>query len=203
MGSVLSVNIGTIQDVEWGPSAIDKRAAAGRVAVGELGFAGDEQADLNNHGGPHQAVYAYAREDLDFWERELGRELPSGRFGENLTLLGTDPNGAFLGERWRVGGVLLEVRGPRVPCAKFKAWLDERGWVKRFADAGRPGAYFGVLEPGEIGAGDPVTVEFRPERGVTVAESMRAFHGDREQLRRIAALEYRPGKWDQILAYKG
>ncbi|GAA3232670.1 MOSC domain-containing protein [Actinocorallia longicatena] len=203
MGIVVSVNVGRVRDVEWGPSAIDKRPVAGPVAINELGLDGDEQADRRNHGGPDQAVYAYAREDLDHFEGELGRELRDGRFGENLTLRGVDVNGALLGERWRVGGALLEVRSPRVPCGKFKAWLDERGWVKRFAAEGRPGAYFRVLETGTIGAGDSVEIVDRPDGGVTVAESLRAYYGDRELLRRIVALERRSAKWDAVAEHYG
>jgi MOSC domain-containing protein YiiM len=47
---------------------------------------------------------------------------------------------------------------------------------RRFAAAGRPGAYLRVLEEGEIGAGDAVVVEARPEHGVTVADVSAAYH---------------------------
>jgi MOSC domain-containing protein YiiM len=145
-------------------------------------------------------VYAYAREDYDWWERELGRELRDGRFGENLTTAGADVGGALLGERWRVGTAVLEVTGPRVPCAVFRNWLDESGWVKRFTEAGRTGAYFKVVRQGELGAGDAVEVVDRPEESVTVAESFRAYHGDAELLRRILALPEYDVRWDKVAA---
>ena len=68
----------------------DRQAAGGRARSrsGRLGLAGDEQADKPDHGGPEQAVYAYAREDLDWWVERLGRELPNGMFGENITTAG-------------------------------------------------------------------------------------------------------------------
>ncbi|MFD2354622.1 MOSC domain-containing protein [Nonomuraea ferruginea] len=132
-----------------------------RVAVLANGLAGDERADKPSHGSPGQAVYAYAREDYDWWERELGRELRDGRFGENLTTSGLDVNGALIGERWRIGSTLLEVAAPRVPCVVFRNWLDEPRWVKRFTEAARPGAYLRVLELGELGVGDEVEVLHR------------------------------------------
>jgi MOSC domain-containing protein YiiM len=84
MGKVVSVNVGRSRSPEWNkrPTAIDKRPVSGPVAVRRLGLEGDEQADRVYHGGVHQAVYAYAREDLDWWEADLGRELRDGAFGE-------------------------------------------------------------------------------------------------------------------------
>ena len=98
-------------------SGIDKRPVEGRVAVDELGLDGDVQVNKKHHGGEGQAVYAYAQEDADFWVAELGRELPAGRFGENLRTTGLDLRNALLGERWQVGTALLEVTAWRIPCA--------------------------------------------------------------------------------------
>jgi MOSC domain-containing protein YiiM len=183
---VLSVNVGRPRPNPWkraSTTGIDKRPVEGPVAVtvpgpkgdGSVGLAGDHAYDIQHHGGSDQAVYAYAREDLDRWERELGRSLPGGSFGENLTTAGIDVNEALIGERWRIGSTLLEVSCPRVPCATFAGWLDERGWLKRFTRAAVPGAYLRVIEPGHITAGDPITVEARPDgHEVTVAVSFRA-----------------------------
>ena len=187
---VLSVNVGHPQLNPWKTmklTGIDKRPVDGPAMVtrpcakgmGMVGLAGDRVYDVRNHGGPDQAVYAYAREDLDFWAAELGRPLPNGVFGENLTTSGLDVNGALIGERWRIGPqVLLEVAVPRIPCTTFAYWLDERRWLRRFTEAALPGAYLRVVEPGLIGAGDPVTVEHRPGHGVTVADCFRALTGD-------------------------
>ena len=102
-----------------------------------------------SHGGTDQAVYAYAREDLDHWQAELGRPLTNGVFGENLTTSGLDVNGALVGERWQVGDdCVLEVTSPRIPCRTFAGWLEEQLWVKRFTQRGAPGAYLRVIVPG-------------------------------------------------------
>ncbi|MEV4173455.1 MOSC domain-containing protein [Nonomuraea sp. NPDC049709] len=199
---ILSVNVGTPVDADWAGNlrrtAIDKRAVPHRVQVLADGLAGDEQADKQHHGSPDQAVYAYASEDYDWWEGELGRELRHGRFGENLTTSGLDVNGALVGERWRVGGAVLEVTKPRTPCVVFRNWMDETGWIKRFTAAARPGAYLKVVELGELGAGDEVEIVSRPGTGVSVADWFRARHGDRDALRRILAVPGHDARWDEM-----
>ena len=196
------MNIGAARDAEWAGrikrTAIDKRPAAGPVRIGRLGAAGDEQADTTVHGGHDQALYTYAREDLDWWVERLSRELPDGTFGENITTAGLDISGALIGETWRLGTALVQVTSPRVPCVVFAGWMGEKHWVKRFADAGRPGAYLRVLEEGAAGRGDPVEVLDRPAERVTVAESMRAFYGDADLMRRVLTVEGRGASWDEI-----
>jgi len=199
---VISLNRGREADLLIGGkparSAIDKRPVAGPVAVGLLGLDGDECADQEFHGGFEQAVYAYAREDLDWWTEQLSRELPSGMFGENVTTAGIDVSAALIGETWRIGTVIVQITAPRIPCVTFKSWLDEPHWVKRFAAAGRPGAYLRVLTPGVVQAGDDLTVLSKPDEAVTITESMLAFYGDREIMRRLLAVEGRGTKWDEV-----
>lgn len=151
-------------DGSVGITAIDKRAATGAVKVRTLGLFADVQADRAHHGGIDKAVYAYAQEDADYWESELGRPLPPGWFGENFRTAGIDVSGARVGDRWTIGGgarpVVVEVTMPRQPCQTFARWVggrDARGWVKRFTVAGRPGAYLRVVSTGTVCAGDAIT----------------------------------------------
>jgi MOSC domain-containing protein YiiM len=199
---VISVNAGRGQDAAWAGrlrrTAIDKRPVAAPVEVGWLGLAGDEQSDTENHGGREQALYAYAREDLDWWVERLSRELANGVFGENITTGGVDVTGALIGEVWQLGTAVVQVTSPRIPCVVFAGWLDEDHWVKRFANAGRPGAYLRVLEEGAVAAGDGIEVISRPDEHVTIAESMTAFYGDAELMRRLLRVEGRGNKWDEI-----
>ncbi len=183
-------------DQPQGLTGIDKRPAEGAVRVtapgpkgfGASGLAGDAICHTRHHGGDDQAVYAVAREDLDEWERELGRPLPNGSFGENLTTEGLDVSGARIGERWGVGpDLVLEVTSGRIPCLTFQGHLGEKGWVRRFTRRGAPGAYFRVVEPGEIRAGDPVRIVHRPDHDVTVALQFRAVTTERELLPRLLA----------------
>ncbi|ELS55626.1 putative MOSC domain-containing protein [Streptomyces viridochromogenes Tue57] len=179
-----------------GVTGIDKRpvegpvrvAAPGPKGVAGSGLAGDAVCKRQHHGGDDQAVYAMAREDLDDWERELGRPLANGGFGENLTTSGLDVSGALIGERWRIGAdVVLEVTCSRIPCLTFQGHLGEKQWVKRFTAKGAPGAYLRVIEPGEIRAGDPVEIIHRPGHEVTVALQFRAVTTERKLLPRLLA----------------
>ena len=171
---LLSVNVGRPKLVNTGKrvveTAIWKAPVEGRVRVRGVNLDGDEQADLSVHGGPDKAVYAYAIEEIREWEEELGRELGPGAFGENLTTAGIDVSGALLGERWLVGTTLLEVVQPRLPCFKLGLRMDDPGFLKRFAEASRPGAYLRIVAEGELGAGDPIAVDFDsiPGHGVSV-----------------------------------
>lgn len=201
---LLSVNVGRPRPNPWkglGATGIDKRPVDGTVAVidpgpkgtGMVGLVGDRVYDLKHHGGSDQAVYAYAREDLDHWEAELGRPLANGIFGENLTTAGLDVNGALIGERWRIGpDVVLEVSCPRIPCATFQGWLEREGWVKRFTRAALPGAFLRVIEPGNIRAADPVEITYRPDHDVTVALAFRAMTREPELLAQLLAADALP-----------
>jgi MOSC domain-containing protein YiiM len=161
-------------------SGIDKQPVPGPVRIvepgyGASGLAGDAICDTPHHGGPDQAVYAYAREDMDAWAEKLGRPLRAGVFGENLTTVGLDVTGAVIGERWRIGdGLVLQVTSPRIPCATFEGHMRLPGWIKRFTRGGAPGAYLRVLVTGEVRPGDPVVVEDRPDSPATIGLSFRA-----------------------------
>ena len=187
--SILSVNVGRSQPNpkgKWTRTGIfkqpvdsvevrepgPKRVVAG---AGVSGVVGDVIGDGAHHGGSSQAVYAVAVEELRWWAAELGLDLAPGAFGENLTTAGIDVDAALVGERWRVGdAVELRVTGPRVPCQTFRRAMGVPGWVRRFSERGRTGAYLAVVTPGVIRAGDPVSVVSRPSHGVTVPLLYRA-----------------------------
>src|SRR5487761_1079577 len=196
---LLSVNTGVPRPNPWKPVAltgIDKQpvghpvmvTAPGPKGSGDVGLAGDRVYDVKHHGGTDQAVYAYAREDLDGWAAQFGTPLRNGVFGENMTTEGVDVTGALIGERWRVGpDVILEVCVPRIPCGTFQGWLARSGWIKRFTAAARPGTYLRVLRPGLIRAGDPVVIEHRPAHDVTVTVTFRALTTEPELLPGLSA----------------
>jgi MOSC domain-containing protein YiiM len=202
-GRVLSVNLARVRSNPHkrgaGTTGIDKLPTSEPVLVRApgskrdgmgSGLVGDSVCDRENHGGERQAVYAYAREDLDHWESVLGRSLPGGVFGENLTTTGLDVNGAVIGERWRIGDELeLAVTVPRIPCGTFRGWIAERGWLRTFARAAVPGTYLSVVSPGQVRAGDPVTIVHRPSHGVSVAQVFRALTLEPDLLPSILAAD--------------
>lgn len=187
--SVLSVNVGTARPSPTGrgPRTGIFKAPVESIEVRDpgpkrvldhaavSGVADDHVGDGRHHGGSLQAVYAVASKELAWWSAELGRELRPGAFGENLTLAGFDVDAALVGERWRIGDeVEVRVTGPRIPCNTFRAAMGVPGWVRRFSDRGRTGAYLAVVTPGTIRPGMSVTVSARPDHGVTVPLLYRA-----------------------------
>jgi MOSC domain-containing protein YiiM len=200
MPKVEAVNVGKPRPIQRGngnveTSAIWKEPVSGRVAVRGVNIEGDDQADRRVHGGPDRAIYAYAAEDTDWWEAELGRELGPGIFGENLTLRGVDVTGARVGERWRIGTVVLEVTSPRVPCWKLAKKMGDPLFIKRFAGARRPGAYLRIVEEGELGSGDEVEIVHRPEHDVTIGLFAEAYEHDHTLLPRILEADALPAAW--------
>jgi MOSC domain-containing protein YiiM len=205
VAKILSVNVARARSnpdprAQSKVTGIDKVAAAEAVMVrapGPMhggdgsGLVGDTIGNRKLHGGDDQAVYAYAREDLDAWETQLGRELTHGMFGENLTTSGIDVTGALIGERWRVGtdGLLLEVSAPRTPCRTFAAFLNLNRWIKTFTDAGKPGAYLRVISPGTVRAGDAIVIEYRPDHDVTIELVFRARMSEPELLPQLLATD--------------
>ncbi|MGH3823977.1 MAG: MOSC domain-containing protein [Pseudonocardiaceae bacterium] len=196
---VVSVNVGVPRVVRWRgrdvSTSIFKDPVEGRVAVQGVNIVGDDQADRTVHGGSDMAVYAYAREDTDWWSDELGAPLPAGVFGENLTLIGVAVTAAVIGERWRVNDVLLEVCAPRIPCYKLGIRMGEDGFPRLFAAAGRPGAYLRILAAGTVAAGDSVIIEHRPAHGVTVQTVNEAYHRDHSRAAELLAAPELAGDW--------
>src|SRR3954453_3306746 len=157
---VLSVNVGAVRVIRWHgeevTTGIWKAPVQGRIALRGGNFVGDDQADRTVHGGADKAVYSYAREDYDFWRDAEGMETPPGLFGENLTLEGIDLSATLVGEQWHVGSCVLEVAQPRLPCYKLGIRVGDALFPRRFQAALRMGAYFRIIEDGDVGAGDEV-----------------------------------------------
>jgi MOSC domain-containing protein YiiM len=193
---ILSVNVGGVRHVDVGDhtvaTGIWKQPVDGRVAVRGVNVRGDDQADRSVHGGEYKSVYAYAREDTDWWEQQLGRALGPGTFGENLTTHGIQLTACEVGERWRAGSVELEVTEPRFPCFKLGIKMGDPGFLKRFARARRPGVYFRIAQEGELGAGDLIEVVSRPGHGVTIELFTEAFLGDHQLAKRLLEVPLSP-----------
>ena len=187
---VLTVNVAAmVHEGAWtgseGKTGIDKRPINGAIRFTDNGLAGDVVVDKKHHGGFDKAVYAYASEDAKWWERQIGVEINNGAFGENLTTEGIDVNGALIGERWRIGNVLLEVSEPRIPCRVFAGFWDRPTLIKDFTAALRPGSYLRIIEEGEIKAGDLIRVEFKPQHEVTIRDLFAAKSGERGKITQL------------------
>ena len=205
---VLSINItSVVHQGEWtgseGRTGIDKRSVAGAIEFKNNGVVGDRVIDTNVHGGYEQAVYAYAREDAQWWEREINEEIPAGRFGENLTTEGIDVNAALIGEQWKIGSVILEVSQPRIPCRVFAGFWKRATLIKDFTQAGRPGTYLRIIQEGTAQAGDAIEVIFKPNHTITISDLFAAKSGERSKINQIKDVTYLSTEfkeWSQKIA---
>jgi MOSC domain-containing protein YiiM len=192
---VLSINItSVVHQGEWtgseGRTGIDKRSVAGPIEFKNNGVVGDRIIDTNVHGGYDQAVYAYAQEDAQWWEREINEEIPAGRFGENLTTEGIDVNAALVGEQGKIGSVILEVSQPRIPCRVFAGFWKRATLIKDFTQAGRPGAYLRIIQEGTAQAGDVIEVIYKPDHEVSIRDLFSAKSGERAKINEIKVVPH-------------
>lgn len=198
-----SVNVSGITQVlhdgELVGTGIFKKPVEGPVAVGAVQMAGDRQADLRNHGGPDKAVYGYPWEHYAHWSAVLDRDdFAPGQFGENLTTEGLLESAVCIGDRLRIGSVLLEVSQPRIPCFKLGIRMKLPGFPKLFLRSGLVGFYFRVLETGEVAAGDAITVIQSEHERVSVSEVSRVRFfdsGNRPMIARILSNPALAGVW--------
>ena len=198
-GRVLSVSVGGVRKFEYrghpAESAIWKSPVSGRVAARGVNLEGDRQADREAHGGPDKALYAYALEDEQWWERELGLPLSYGVFGENVTTEGIEVNDALVGERWRIGSAVFEVSEPRIPCWRLGVRMNDEMFPRRFTKAMRPGSYLRIVVEGDVGAGDEISVVARPDHDLTIRDVFRIYTRDRDQVGRLLAIPQLSESW--------
>lgn len=203
---VVSVNVAADlhEDAPWTGSTrrtgIDKRPVPGPRMLADDSVQGDSVINRKYHGGPWQAVYAYAREDAQWWEERLGISIAPGRFGENLTTAGLDITNALIGEKWRIGGATLEVTVPRIPCRVFAGFWGRGDLVKSFTAARRPGAYLRIVEEGQVRAGDLIEVVERPAEAASIAEAFACKTGDRRTLELLRRTNGLPPDWQKWLS---
>ena len=160
---LMSVNLGEKRILQWKErvetTGIFKFPRDKPVKITKLGLEGDVIVSKKHHGGPDQAIYVYGGADYTWWSKELGREILSGTFGENLTISELESAQFKVGDYIHIGDVTLQVSAPRIPCGTFAARMDDPQWVKRFRYAERPGLYCRVLKEGFVQAGNTVSVE--------------------------------------------
>lgn len=177
MPRLLQVRTGHARRIDGHLTAYGKERRAGPVAVHALGLAGDEVGNPRVHGGPEKAVYAYSAAAYARWRETHPHHearLAEGAFGENLLVEGLDESTVCIGDRWRVGSVLLEPCQPRQPCSTLARWFDDPTMVKAMVENGLSGWYCRVIEEGALAAGDPLVLEQRPEGAWSIARVLAA-----------------------------
>ena len=203
---VNSLNVGKPRQILWQgrlvETSIYKQPVSGPLPLHQLDFEGNLQADLVNHGGSDKAVNAYFHTHYAHWERVLGRRLPPGAFGENLTLAPGDESDVCIGDVYNVGDAQLEVSQPRIPCYKVDARHDRPGMAGEIVELGYTGFYFRVRRPGAVASGATLELVERPHPRVTVAFANRVLHhdvDDSEGLHALLAVPALANAWRKIL----
>lgn len=183
-GQLRSIQTGQVRPLIVGGrklvSAIGKTTVSGPIAVGMLGLAGDEQADLSVHGGLSKAIYALPSEHLAWWQAQRQTQgvtlfeetLTAGYLGENLSLQGLLEQDLFIGDRLDFGSVVLRVTQPREPCGKFNAVMGYAGAARDMVQSGRCGFYLAVEQTGFLQAGATCQV-LAGSRSTCVTEALR------------------------------
>lgn len=207
---LLSLNVGLPRLISWNGGTVNtgifKEPVAGRLVLRQLNLDGDRQADLTVHGGPYKAVYAYPSEHYPFWRQQLPElDFPFGKFGENFTTEGLLETELRIGDRYRIGSAIIQVRQPRTPCYKLGIKFQRDDMIKRFLASGRSGFYFSVEQEGDVGAGDEFELLSRDDGSLTVAEISHLYgnaHADPELLTRAARLTALPESWQRYFQTK-
>ncbi len=200
---LLSVNVSLPREVPYNgttmTTGIYKEPVDGRLMLRKTNLDGDGQADLKNHGGEDKAVYAFAFDHYPYWQDRLGRDgFQYGQFGENFTVEGMLEVQVHIGDVFRVGAVRVQVTQPRTPCYKLAHKMDESRFVKMFMEREEVGFYLRVLDEGEVGAGDPITLAQVDPVGVTVKEAFHLMHFDKaneDGLRRVLGVAGLSADW--------
>lgn len=177
---LISINIGskrTLQRKNGNENTgIFKLPVDGSVKIEKLGIKSDFIASTKHHGGPDQAIYIYGLADYQWWSKELGREIPPGTFGENLTISELESADFNIGDFLHIEEVTLQITAPRIPCGTFASRMEDPAWVKKFRQAERPGLYCRVMREGFVSTGDLVSVEKYNEKTLSVLEMYRGYY---------------------------
>ena len=177
---LLTLNIGTPKPFrdDGTLSAMTRQPVTMPVKLTKTGFAGDQVADPKHHGGIDKALHHYPQDHYNWWRGQLGAhpllEQP-GAFGENIATLGLTEQNAHIGDRFRLGGALIEISHGRQPCWKLDHHFQRSGKdsvMKHIVRSGKCGLYFRVLKEGLVRPDDSLE---QVENGLTEWPVARVF----------------------------
>jgi MOSC domain-containing protein YiiM len=168
---VRTVQIGKLEEhiFEGKPwtTAIYKMPTDQRVEITKEGLVGDENTgavrDLD------RAICCHPLAHYDFWRSYYRRDIPTGFFGENLTIEGILEETSCVGDIIRCGTAILQITQPRPPCYKQARKMNEPKFVKFILQTGKPGFLTRVLEPGFVQVGDAFELLERPHPEANLA----------------------------------
>jgi len=204
---LLAISVGEPKRIEYNGRSIStgiyKEPVEGPVKAGAFGLDGDIQVDLANHGGKDKAIYVYTAENYRFWEGELKKPaLPFGQFGENFTVSGMPDDTVHIGDIFQIGGIVVQVTQPRVPCFKLGIRMGDPSFVNVFLTSGRTGFYLRVLEEGEVHRGDTIALLQEDQERLNIRDAMLAIvkgPGQQDIIEKALRIEALSGAWRESL----
>ena len=177
-------------------SSIYRDPVEGPVQVLSSGLAGDK-ATQPNHGGPDSAICVHLLDHYRFWNGQYGMALQAGDVGENFTLDRISEDQICAGDIVRVGTALVQVSGPRVPCANQARRIGRADWVKLTIRENRTGFYLRVLEAGVVMPGDAWKLEERlnPDGSIVAINRCANLDFDPDYARRLTQMAGLSDRW--------
>lgn len=195
---IYALNVGKPKVVNGFRTAFAKEPVTGSVHLATLGFEGDDVANHKYHGGPEKAVCCYPLAHYEYWDRMAGRPVARPIFGENLTLTDCTEETVYLGDVYQLGGAVVQVCQPRVPCDRLQRRHQWQEILKEATKTGFTGFYLRVLTEGTVTPGDALTLLERPAGAVSIAEANEIFYrqqNDQAQLQRLLAIPALAQTW--------
>ena len=163
---MLSVRPASVVQINLSSGGVPKLPAPEAVAT-RLGLEGDLHNNPTIHGGPKKALLWITAEGIEELSA-AGFPVYAGALGENLTTRGVDRRELRLGQRWKIGEVVIELTQIRTPCKTIAVYGKGIGEAVYDAhvQAGDPssprwglsGFYAAVVQAGTLRAGDAVAL---------------------------------------------
>jgi MOSC domain-containing protein YiiM len=177
---VLSVNVGKPVEINWrgkkSKSGIYKYPTKVKIFASSTNLEGDGQGNLKVHGGIDKAIYVYPHEHYRYWKEQFTEmEFPTGMFGENLTTEGLDEFETCIGDKLKIGEIIVEISEPRFPCVTLAARFGTPVIVKQFLNSYKSGFYLRVLKEGFVQSGDSISIHEKSGDRFSVADFVRLY----------------------------
>lgn len=187
---IISTNIAKPATIEWRGQKVEtgiyKYAVGNPIFLGSEDVANDHVIDRRYHGGPDKACYLYSADHYPFWQNKYPtQDWKWGMFGENLTISGLNESEIRIGDRFQIGGAVVQVTQPRQPCFKLGVRFGDQSVVSDFWTLPYPGVYVRVLSPGEVKRGDELVLIERDPKSLSVSQVFSIFHHNRSNIELI------------------
>lgn len=187
---IISTNIAQPTTIQWRGqevlTGIYKYAVDTPIFLNTEDVDNDHVLDRRYHGGVDKACYLYSSDHYPFWKDKFPElKWEWGMFGENLTVKGLIESVVRIGDRFQIGGAIVQVSQPRQPCFKLGVRFGDQKVVDDFWNLPFPGVYVRVLQPGNVAKGDRLTLLESNQDSLSVSQVFSIFRSNRTDINLI------------------